>query len=93
MNQNLEQHRSLWGWKIALHLYLVGLACGAYLTGVGAEFATRSGIWRIIPEIGVTTGGLVVLISTILLVWPLGRAFRFSREEVSPYEHGFPEAC
>jgi len=83
MNQVIEEHRSVWGWKIALYLYLVGLACGAYLTGVGAEFG--SGIWRTIPVIGVTAGSLVAVFSTLFLFWPLGRAFGYYREAIHPY--------
>ncbi len=75
----MGERQTIWGWKIALYLFLAGGSAGAYLTGVIGEFASRAGDWDIIVKAGVTIGAPLVAFSTVLLVWDLGRPFGFYR--------------
>ena len=84
MNQSIGERQTIWGWKVALYLFLAGGACGAYLTGVVAEFATRGTDWDPIPKIGVTIGAPLVAFSTLFLIWDLGRPFGFHRAGFHP---------
>jgi formate-dependent nitrite reductase membrane component NrfD len=84
MNQRIGERQTIWGWKVALYLFLAGGACGAYLTGVAAEFASRATEWDAIVKIGVTIGAPVVAFSTLFLVWDLGRPFGAYRSAYHP---------
>ncbi len=84
MDQPIGERQTIWGWQIALYLFLAGGACGAYVTGVAAEFASRTTEWDPIVKIGVTIGAPLVAFSTIFLVLDLGRPFGFVRAAFHP---------
>ncbi|MDP6549314.1 MAG: polysulfide reductase NrfD [Dehalococcoidia bacterium] len=84
MDQPIGERQTIWGWQIALYLFLAGGACGAYVTGVAAEFASRTTAWDPVVKIGVTIGAPLVAFSTIFLVLDLGRPFGFVRAASHP---------
>jgi len=84
MDQPIGERQTIWGWQIALYLFLAGGACGAYVTGVAAEFASRTNDWDPIAKIGVTIGAPLVAFSTIFLVLDLGRPRGFVRAAFHP---------
>jgi formate-dependent nitrite reductase membrane component NrfD len=82
MNQGIGERQTIWGWKIALYLFLAGGASGAYVTGAAAEFAGAG--WDTIVKIGVTLGAPVVAFSTLFLILDLGRPLGFMRAGFHP---------
>ncbi len=83
MDQRIGERQTIWGWQIALYLFLAGGACGAYVTGVAAEFASGAE-WDTVAKIGVTIGAPLVAFSTIFLVLDLGRPLGFIRAGFHP---------
>jgi formate-dependent nitrite reductase membrane component NrfD len=84
MDQRIGERQTIWGWQIALYLFLAGGGCGAYVTGVAGEFASRTTEWDPIVKIGVTIAAPLVAFSTLFLVLDLGRPFGFARAAFHP---------
>ncbi len=77
MDQRIGERQTIWGGKVAIYFFVVGVAAGAYMVGVYAQFAGAE--WDTILKIGVTVGSPLAAFSTLFLVWDLGRPYRFYR--------------
>ncbi len=82
MNQKIGERQTIWGWKVAMYFFVVGVGAGAYVAGAVAQFAGPE--WDTVVKIGVTTGIPLVAFSTLFLVWDLGRPFGFYRAGLHP---------
>ena len=82
MNQQIGERQTIWGWKVAMYFFVVGVGAGAYVAGAVAQFAGPE--WDTVVKIGVTTGIPLVVFSTLFLVWDLGRPFAFYRAVLHP---------
>jgi formate-dependent nitrite reductase membrane component NrfD len=71
-----------WRWLIAAYLFLVGLAGGAYVIGVVADFL--GGDWAQISKIGVSLGFPFVLVGCMFLIADLGTPTNFWRAWMRP---------
>ncbi len=68
--------QDVWGWKIAVYLFVSGMGAGAYATGAAAEWL---GVAVPVTTIAVALGPLLVGPATLLLVADLGRPGGFLR--------------
>ncbi len=82
MDQQIGERQTIWGWKVAIYFFLVGVGAGTYTVGAVAQFAGAE--WDTILKIGVTIGSPLVAFSTLFLVWDLGHPFRFYRAAFKP---------
>jgi formate-dependent nitrite reductase membrane component NrfD len=71
-----------WRWLIAAYLCLVGLAAGAYITGVVADFL--GGDWARLSKIGVFLALPCVAVGCVFLVADLGTPKNFWRAWMRP---------
>lgn len=74
--------QTVWGWPIAIYLFLAGVAAGAYLSAAygwfrrGDNLITRVGIYLAAPCVGV---------SILFLFYDLGSPFRFMLAFLRPF--------
>ncbi len=78
----IGERQTIWGWKVALYLFLAGLGAGSYVLGVAAQFVGAE--WDVVAKAGVTLGGPTVALSSLFLLWDLGHPLRFSRAGLRP---------
>ena len=80
----LEKYGSqrIWGWRMAIYLFLVGLGGGCYLIGILFDLLFSG--YSTIAQIGVLLGVPIALVGTLFLLTDLGRPDKAVRAILRP---------
>ncbi|MFQ5899734.1 MAG: NrfD/PsrC family molybdoenzyme membrane anchor subunit [Candidatus Methylomirabilia bacterium] len=69
--------QDVWGWKVAIYLFVSGTGAGAYAVGMVTQRLGSD--WSPAAAAGLLLGPALVMPATLLLIWDLGRPAGFLR--------------